>query len=126
MDSQCNRSWEGDGVSILGISSCSQRRCHNITWAITDQNEEVVRWTAFIETGAINCMRILTLCNEDSSSAINKQELTLTCASGAHKLHFEGQLDATDADCTSAGLQRYILGVRITRLTLSQPADFCQ
>lgn len=127
MDSQCDGSWKGDSVSILGISSCSQRRCDNVTWAITDQNEEVVRWTAFIETAATtNCMSTLSLYNQDLTASINKYGLTLTCASRAHKLHLEGQLDAADADSAPAGLERYILGLWLSRLTLSQPADLCQ
>lgn len=41
---QGDRSGEGDGVSVLSISSCSQGRGSDAAGAITDQNKEVVTW----------------------------------------------------------------------------------
>lgn len=42
---QSDRSREGDGVSILSISSCGQWGGHDVAGPIADQDEEVMTWT---------------------------------------------------------------------------------
>lgn len=60
---QSDRSREGDGVSILSISSCGQWGGHDVAGPIADQDEEVMTWTTlnrYIDNSVLSKWKTIT------------------------------------------------------------------